>query len=57
MVNVDIAGGGPSGAVERRVPATRNGSAGTVGDDVGSVTLQDGLTGVAASRDSNPVLE
>lgn len=41
MVNIDIRCRSPGGAVERRVPCARGGSAGRVGDDVDPVALQD----------------
>lgn len=50
VVDVDVAGGGPGGAVELGVPGA--GGSGAVGacDDVPSVTLQDRLAGVARSN-------
>lgn len=49
MVNVNITGSSPGGTVVRAVPRTAGGSTGRVGDNVGTVTLEDGLTGVASA--------
>lgn len=44
VVNVDVAGLCPCGSVIGRLPSAGSSSAGRVGDDVCSVSLQDVLT-------------
>lgn len=57
MVNVKLARHGESLAVVVAVPVARSSSAGAVLLDVGTVTLQDSLAGIAAAADGNPVVE
>jgi hypothetical protein len=49
VVDVDVAGGGPCGAIIGALPCSRGGSAGGVLDDAGAVTCEDDFTGVAGA--------
>ena len=49
MVDIDIAGSGPRGAVIRTGPCSRSGSAGRILDDIGAVAFEDHLPGVAGT--------
>lgn len=57
MVDIDIGSSAPCGTVEGRVPAAGGSSAVRTDDDVGAVTLEDSLAGVACAADGNPVIE
>jgi hypothetical protein len=49
VVNVDVRRSGPGGAVVGREPGSGRRGTGRVGHDVGAVTLEDRLAGVASS--------
>jgi hypothetical protein len=57
VVDVDVGGGGPRGAIEGRVPGSRGSGAVGAGYDVGAITLENGFAGVAGARDCDPVVE
>ena len=54
VVDIDVAGGGPCGAVVRALPGSRCSSAGGVLDDIGAVTCEDDFAGVAGTCGCQP---
>lgn len=57
VVDVDVAGRSPGGAIVRAEPRAAGGSASTVGHNTGAITLEDSLAGVAGTGDGDPVGE
>jgi hypothetical protein len=49
MVDIDIAGSGPRGAVIRTGPRSRGGSAGRILNNTGAVAFKDHLPGVTGA--------
>ena len=49
MVDIDIAGSGPRGAVIGTEPCSRGGSAGRILDDIGAVAFKNHLPGVTGT--------
>lgn len=57
MVDVDVASRSPRGAIVRAEPRAAGGGTSTVGHDIGAITLEDSLAGVAGPGDGDPVRE
>lgn len=57
VVDVDVAGRSPRGAIVRADPRAAGGGTRTVGLDTGAITLEDRLAGVAGAGDGDPVGE
>ena len=49
MVDIDVAGSGPRGAVIRTLPCSRGGGAGRILNDAGAVAFEDHLPGVTGA--------
>lgn len=57
VVDVDVAGRSPGGAIVRAEPRAAGGGTGTVGHDTSAIALEDCLAGVAGPGDGDPVGE
>jgi hypothetical protein len=57
MVDIKVRSLSPGGTVVNREPSSTAGIAVAADRKVGSVTIEDGLTGVALARDGDPVGE
>lgn len=57
VVDVDITGSSPCGAIVRAEPRAAGGGTSTVGHDTSAITLEDRLARVAGPRDGDPVGE